>query len=347
MEEDLCMQSFKKAFFATISFIIILSLFSAMIILPWSNSHSVYYLDSDNRKELAGSIDCIISGASHGLTGFIPEIIDNELSWCSYNISGTLMTMEARTFILREELERNPVKTVVIEISYNALTRTQDSDHGEGDFPTLARIGSASGKLRFIKENLTLNECLDVYSRALLTGVLHLWAIATNQVSDTVDKKGYYEKNNNDVTLPETEVASAYNSETISIENNKTSVDELIKQISMCQEKGCRTIIAVTPLSNSIVWSTENFDEFYNWLKRFSEEQNCEFYDFNLLKDKYNLFVDSESYFDNMHLSKQGATAFSKVFAEVVKKAENEDVSDLFYKNYKEVKMKSPYAQYK
>lgn len=342
------MRDFKKATFATACFILILYVISIIIVLPWANSNSVYYLDSENRSTISGKLDCIISGASHGLTAFMPEIIDRELSMNSYNLSGTLLTMESRTFLLKKEIERNPVETVILEVSYNALTRGYETNHAEGEFPIIFRLDTTAEQIDYMTKHLKFDEYLDVYSRALLTGILHYRAIILNKNVSKIDPltKGYYEKKQNNVRLLDDEVSSVYNSESISVDNIEENVAELEKQISICKEKGCRVMIVVTPISDAMIWRTNNFDEFSNWLKAFCKAKGCEFYDFNLLKERYNLFFDNESFSDNTHLSKCGASKFSVKFSEIITKIDNgKDVSGLFYETYNEAKKYSPYVQ--
>lgn len=343
------MQTFKKTLLAIISFVLIVACLSLAIILPWANSESVYYLDSKYRNELAGSLDCIVSGASHGLTGFLPSVLDEKTSCNSYNISGTLMTMEARTVMLENELKRNPVNTVIIEVSYNALTRQQNSEHAEGDFVTISRLDNIFDMLSFMTENLTFNEWLDVYSRALFTGVFHLRALVAGKV-EKVDfsTKGYYERTLNNMVLNDEQAANLYNTITIEEKTVQTNVKQLEKQIKISKEKGCRVIVVVTPVTDSLIWQTKNFDVFNLWLDKFCEQQNCEFYDFNLLKERYELFSDETSYHDNVHLNKTGAISFTTAFSTVINKAKcGENTEALFYKSYNDLKEYSPYNKNK
>ncbi len=257
--------------------------------------------------------------------------------------------MKARTFLLKKELERNPVKTVVIEVSYNALTRMGNFEHSEGDFVALARLDTFKEKSSFVFQNLTLNDCLDVYSRALFTGVLHLGAVVLNKAPNAADfsKKGHLERDINDVSLRSDEIASLYNSDSIVEECVQSNIDELKKQLSFCRDKNCRVIIAVTPLADSKIWKTKNFNSFYKWIKTFCQEQNCEFYDFNLLKDRYSLFFDDQSFSDDVHLNANGATVFSTVFVQTINRVTaGKDISNLFYGDYNELKTHSPYMKY-
>ena len=73
----------------------------------------------------------------------------------------------------------------------------------------------------------------------------------------------------------------------------------------------------------------------------------CEMYDMNLAKDRYSLYHDDISFYDETHMSMAGAKAFTKALCDIVNKSRTgEDISPLFYKSYNEMKQDSPYMQY-
>ena len=45
-------------------------------------------------------------------------------------------------------------------------------------------------------------------------------------------------------------------------------------------------------------------------------------------------------------MSEEGAASFTKVFCDIIKRSETEDVSDFFYDSYEEMKADSPYMEY-
>ena len=73
------------------------------------------------------------SGASYAMRGFRPDILDQELGVNSYNLSCSRQTMQGRHELLNLELNRNPAKTVVLELSYDSMTRNRDEEGPEGD----------------------------------------------------------------------------------------------------------------------------------------------------------------------------------------------------------------------
>ena len=69
-------------------------------------------------------------------------------------------------------------------------------------------------------------------------------------------------------------------------------------------------------------------------------------WDFNLYRGRYELFTDRTSYYDDYHLSTDGATVFTRLMADCVKRARaGEDFSEEFYSSYEAMKADSPYGK--
>ncbi len=339
------MQTSKKIIISAISIICIVCLISVIIIVPYLKSESTYYLDSKARKNLSGSIDYIVIGASHGLSAFKPTVLDEELGVNSYNLSGTLLPMYCRTYLVNKELERNPVKTVVIELSYNSLSRNEGEEYGDGETVTKARLDSFGEQLSFLFKYVKVDDWLNAYSRDLANGIMFYKDkfLGTSRGID-YSAKGHLKKETVDNTLDFELINSTYNSSTAIDEPKEEILNELYKLIDLCKEKNCRVILTVTPLTDSFLWQNKDWDKFRIQTENIAKEKNLELYDFNLFKNRFGLFNDNESFNDNLHMSDDGASVFSKVFSETIKKVDSsEDVSGLFYKTYDEMKQQSPY----
>ena len=73
-------------------------------------------------------------------------------------------------------------------------------------------------------------------------------------------------------------------------------------------------------------------------MKAFAEELGCTYLNFNLLKGR-EAFLPDTCFSDKVHLNGTGSVAFSKVFAQAVKKVlDGEDPSGMFYENIDEMK---------
>lgn len=343
------MQTFKKILFPSIAFLLFLLIFSSVIIEPWIRSENTYYLDSKLREKLDGTIDCLVVGSSQGMTGFVPQIIDDELGTNSFNLSNVAMKMHGRLFMLQKELPLNPVDTVIIDISHDALTKENINNYGNGDAVTYARLGNAKDKISYLIKAIDCDDWLNIYSRNLMSGVVFwrdkIFGKGKNEVNYSA--KGYHTQGTSDNCLKEEDIVSKYNASTIVKPIKDETLDELNEILELCRQKNCRVICVTLPVTDALLWENSDWDDFSRWITDYCKERGCEYYDFNLLKEKTGFLSDKTSFFDSTHLGDQGAKDFTCAFCSVIKKVNSgEDVSGLFYSGYEEMKQHSPYMEY-
>jgi len=339
------MQVFRKVLFSLVGIILVVVLISVAVIYPYVNSEIYYYQDKNVRAELSGELDYMIIGSSHGLAAFKPAMLDEGLGCNSYNLAGGMMTFAARYHLLKKEIESNPVDTVVIEVSFNALTSENDDGYGEGDSSFLPRLDNLPERLKYLAKYVEVDDWLNVYAKLFIQGLSSFKYRSTSDVDYAA--KGYRAKETIDLSLNPDEVADTYNCSEIPVDFTESNVQYLQDMVDLCKANDIRVIIAVTPLSDSILWRCRNYDDFRCWLKDFSEDNSCEFYDFNLLKNRYEIINDNTSFYDMLHLSDSGATAFTQSYVEIMKRVNNgEDVSSYFFESYTQSKQYSPYMEY-
>ncbi len=342
------MPSSKKAILSTAIVLFFVIAISAVITLPYLRSESEYYLDSEIREELAGNIDCIILGSSHTLTAFDTATIDDRLDCFSYNISGLQMTLDGRYYMLEKELARNPVDTVILELSYNAFTRIENEEYAHGDESTIARLDSFSERIGYLLRYVTLDDWLNLYSRQISSGLSHYASMVLGSLKNAqfVGEKGSCFYDPVDVSIAPEKVAEEYNSGSVN-QFREENTEKVVKILRLCEDKGIKVIVVVTPVSDSFLWRLGNMDYFRTSLEDFCETRQLELYDFNLINSRYSLFQDDVSYKDQNHLSKPGAEAFTDLMCDILERvAAGEDVSDEFYDSYASLLKDSPYRQY-
>lgn len=343
------MHNFKKAILSTISFILIFAVISILVIVPYWNSEVDYFQDSQLREDLAGQIDCIVIGASHALTAFDTNIIDEKLGCFSYNLSGSMMTLDSKYYFLKKELERNPVETVIIEISYDTLGRNESNEYGIGDEVTISRLDSTSERLSYLAKYVSIDDWLNLYSRHFISSLASYTDVLRGQDVCNVDKtkKGYNPASASNLSLSPESAKSKFNSMQCSANYLDENVAKLNKLVNLCKMHNVRIIFVVTPLSNSLLWSMDGLDNFQNWLHDYSQIIGCEVYDLNLLKNYYSLFSDEHSFRDADHIGGIGSETFSIALCDLIQRTnEGQTVSDEFYDSYTSLKLDSPYMQY-
>lgn len=341
------MRNSERVLLSVLCFACVVALLFGAFLGLYYGSETLNIMDSGLRRSLAGSLDRIMIGSSHAWNGFMPAVFDSYLHSSSYNLSGGVFPMYAKELFLEKELSRNPLKLVYLEISDDTLTRTNERDYAEGDEIAIARLDSWAERFAYMKRFLTLDDCVNVYSRALLRGVQALASLAQHNSTLDYSARGFYGKNASDVTLTPAEAAARFEQERISPEAYRPeNIEQLRAVLQTCQDGGAEPVIVVLPVSDAYLWETAGEDDFRLWLVDFCRAEGCACYDFNLLRDRYSLFSDTDSYVNKTHLSRKGAETFTSVFAELMEKAENgEDIAPYFYGSYEELLRKSPYRE--
>ena len=359
-----CMQDSKKAIIVSVTYVLILILVSLLILEPYYNTDYLYTecMDRKYRDSLSGSIDYIILGASNGQNALSPTIIDERLCCNSYNLSSPSVSFRGRRALLDEEINRNSIKDVIIEVSYNTLERNRFQRLGSSWI--VPRLSSISSRLKYVlgEESIYNYDVIYAYnlSLAIFVGKHILFVIKDNigNLSDIVGiiskecsgfeyKKDFLIDHSNDLTYSSVEAKEVYNSEKIAdpTEYEPDNIVVLSDIIKECQERGCRVSLVVTPVSDAVIWRSNGWDGFYEYLKSYAKKKKVTFYGFNLLRNRYKLFNDRYSFSDDNHMSDKGAKAFTEEYCKIMKMNNlGQDTSDLFYKSYRDMKLDSPYA---
>lgn len=330
-------------------FLLVFILVSAFLIAPYLSSETFRYQDAALRQELAGDLNFLVIGASHGLQAFVPCTLDESLGCSSYNLSHSMMTLDSKEWMLRNELSRNPVETGVLELSNDTLSRDENSEYALGDDPVIGRADSWRERFDYIFHHVGFNDLGNLYSREILHGFLYWMHTVTNRGGSAVDyeAKGFCPEKSEDMRPDEQTAVQEYNSRAYTTDFSDRNVEKFVNIVNLCHQYGARVIIAVVPISDRSNWRYDGCDSFLAWSRQFAKENNCEFYDFNLLKDRYSLFSDEASFQDVNHLCESGAQIFTGAFADIIKKTDRgEDVSRYFYNSYTDMKADSPYMKY-
>lgn len=334
------MRNSKKLLKSAISMILCIGIISAAVIYPYDSSQ-----DRKLRAELQGTLDFLIIGASHAQFGFSTEVLDNELGVNSYNLSSVLMPLTGRYEMLKMELDRNPINTVVLEVSYDTLCTNYNATFNEGDHIIIVRMDSIADRIHYLCKYITVDGWLNVYARLIAHGISTWKDILKNKNGSSPNNKGYTPKSTVDVTLSENAVKNKYNRWAFEFDNIRQSNVEMLNSIvDLCHEHSARVIIAVTPVSDGYMWEHAKLDDFNTFLSAFCEANGCEYYDMNLDVTRYELYSDSISYMDETHLSGNGAEIMTSRFCKIIGSQDfDTDKSEVFYENYEKMKTDSPY----
>ena len=330
------MRNFKKALAAALGFLLCVVLIFGTIVWPYFHGQSFYYEDAQVRDDLAGSLDLLISGASHGACAFDTHTLDAELGVNSYNLSGPLMTMPARKTLLCKELDRNPVKTVIIELSCNALTRDRKAEGPEGDIYALPRMGGFSERARFFFGSFPPEEWLGVGADTLDRG-LQAWKARLRGDPPAMDPadKGFLPRDSWDMSMTDREFAEIHGTTAMVTRDRWDNKVPLYDMIQICKDRGIEVILVTAPMSDRMLAQFSGLELSHQWFVFCAETYGCPYLDFNLYRDRDDLFPDETAFFDSYHLSTEGARTFTRELTGLLEKVRaGQDVSALFFDNY-------------
>lgn len=332
------MGNFRQTIVKIALFLLALLLLTELITAPYYKNEVFAFQDGFVRDELAGSIDTLICGASHGYYGIVPERMDNVLSCTSYNLSTDMMTMHGRYELLKKEIERNPVDLVFLELSYNSLTRNRKEEGAEGDIYQLGRYTNRWERLSYFFRHILPEEYFFVYYDTLRCGF-----VAQQELREGRGARGTSEKYITKGYLPtavnpqETVAPENYHSTKISTELDPECLDYLDKITALCRENDIQLVVVGVPISQATTLRYDNLDVIFSDIQDYCLANDLPWFDFNLYKEKVALFPDETAYHDPTHLADGSAQEFTALMCQVYQQwQDGQDVTDRFYSSYAE-----------
>ena len=332
-----------KAICVSLIFVLAVAAVSAALLLQWAPR----YNDAPQRASLAGTVDTLYSGVSSFLYGLVPSVIDETLGTTSYNVSGLSMTFYGRKALLEKELARNPADTVYMEVTAETFVANQDFEGVEGDVYLLPRLDSFRERWDYFRKHISLDDMETAFSlNIFLAGRYWKDILLDHQDIDRVyADNGFVPFVHKNVALSPEKAASSRDKNTLDVDFKEENLRAFRENIEYCQAQGAKVVLVYIPISDQFIWKNSNWDELNENFIELAAETGCDFYNFNLLRNRFSILNDTESFYDEDHMCETGARSFSAAFADVMQKARSgEDVSSLFYASYEEMKQDSPYA---
>lgn len=330
------MHSFKRTAWKILVFALAVSLVTAVITEPYFQNEIYHYQDQGVRDQLAGTLDVLICGSSHAYRGIVPEILDKWLDCNSYNLSTSLMTMPGRYEMLKRELDRNPVELVILDISFNSMTRNRAEEGPEGDIYQLGRYRNPLERMAYFFKNFRLEEYgrtyYDTLSRGFAAWHMLLKGEGRRGSSDKYETRGFMPGPSNPTAMV---YEKDYHTQPQELSFDENCVKYMQKMVDLCRERDIPVIVISVPISQRLTLLYDGLDEIYAGCKTLCQTWQVPFYDFNLLKGKASLFPDDTAYFDVNHMSTSGAQAFTELLGSMVPQIlDGTDLSHHFYSSY-------------
>lgn len=234
------MHNFKKIILHTallIFFVIIILICST---LPYFWGESYYYQDYKVRTSLSGKLDTLVIGSSHALRSIKPTVLNEKLNTKAYNLSSPLMSMYGRYVMLEKEINRNPIKTVYLEISYNALTLNRKTLGLEGDLYVLGRFDNVFERINFFTNAFTPDEYRKVLSDIIVRSKN---SFSIHNTIEQYKTFGYLPIPSNNQLLSDEVKEKVKNTKVLDTKIKEESLYYFDKIIKLCKKNNIRSYI--------------------------------------------------------------------------------------------------------
>lgn len=332
------MHSFRRTLLKALAFLGSILLLSVAITEPYFQGDIFHYQDAAVRDSFAGTLDTLICGSSHAYRGIQPKVVDQRLGTSSYNLSTSLMTMEGRYELLKKELDRNPVELVILDASYNSFTRNRTEEGPEGDLYQLGRYNNIFERASYFFRHIRLDEYWRVYydtlnrSKDTYYYLLHGGKLTGN--TDKHETRGY--RGATTVPCPIVPVEE-YHTQPVFTKVDDTCVEYMDKMIALCKQRGIAVVMVVVPVSQSTTLRFQGLDDFCAYVTDYCDRWEIPLFDMNLFKGKVSMFPDSGRYYDELHMSDEGAWSVTHFICDVIELwQQGRDYRWLFYSSYSE-----------
>lgn len=299
------------------------------------------------------NIDLLILGSSHVYWQYDPSIIDESLNVHSFVAGTSSQPLDASCALLVEAGKTNSIDTVWMELcptnkgeiyserkSFSKIYIS--SDYLKPGLNKIKFILNASNSeyyvnsffplLRNKQSYLDRNYLLNSIKRKRSYDYLNYIPPGTS----SEDEKWYEERGFIGCsTVVENEDWSKENklSPFPEVIFSEDEMDSLKNIIDYCKKRQLRLVFISTPLTDFTLAQYGNYDEGREHIARLAEENELEFYDFNLCRPEFFTF-ESEKFLDRSHMNYYGAEEYSKLLGRFF--SGQIDPDDLFYDSYEE-----------
>ncbi len=280
------------------------------------------------------SIDILYLGSSHSYCTFDPEIIDNKLGTSGYQLGMPLQHYDSTYYTLREALNYQRPKTVVLELYWDMLddefeltqagylfqvmrNKELEKDYIKNVFPLSEKVKYNINIFRYqadyfayrntkLKEKLENNYGVFTPEKEKQQGI------------EQYRSKGYTYCNYNMLEDEFDKTNQFKNFDGLDWEINQTQVSYVNKISELCKENNINLICVTAPIANVSMDYIQNYDVVHNAIAKIAEDNGVEYIDFNIVNKEEKLLTN-ENFRDDAHLNHSGVEIIDNWFADWLK----------------------------
>lgn len=336
------MRNIKKIVLRLLLILVVLVVYEAGIKYAYEPNDVTVHATKQERKQMDGTIETVLCGTSLVQRTNL-DSIDRELSTTTFNIASSVQPVDGSYYMIKDTVEKNPVKTIFFGVSIEGLVReTTDSK-----WKTLVYDGleSEENRLQYLIHGTDIDEwpymCL--YS-ARVDNYLAFSQVKDNFILKQTEeyqqgalhinlyrgrgrfgrKKSYNCKTTG--TLKKGE--STFSTEKL----QKHQVTYLRKLIQYCKDKNIELILLHAPVTRDRINQYKDFTPIHDYYQSLAKEYQVPFWDFNYYKDLETVFP-AEVFEDEKHMNLQGGDVFAQKLMEVYQSYKNGDGVEQYFQD--------------
>lgn len=297
------------------------------------------------------NVDVLFCGASHVSHGILPEMLDELIGKSTCN-SGTPNQELVGTYaMIKAATEMYDLEEIFVDLDFRMVMRSEPFNkqrYTPAEFLTGHYLKNPKVKLEYILSSTSPKYYLNAFFPLGIkkTLVLNPKKVYKNLKSKLTGEYYEYKLDNGEkqyhpkgcvfeFEFVEKGTFSSGRAGKIDVSGVSPDIKKYLQKImALCEEKNIRLSFCSYPMSDFLLASRKNYDEFYSAMKKLLNGLGHEFYDFNLMKAEW-LSLEDEDFNDDEHLNDKGIKKFTLATANLLKTSP-ESRNALFYETYQE-----------
>lgn len=296
-------------------------------------------MSKQEREELEGTIDTLYCGTSIAYCAYNPLVLDEKLGTFSFNLGTASQPCVGTYYLVRETVEKNPVKQIYLTISIPTLKAERLPERYLSAFETMRSAKWKLAYLAAVKDNDLTTQALFYSTRVEpeeYTKTEKIRSNIKNKRNPGKKVEGYEERGFRSCEKYYHSEGPIKNSENNywhgdqgAAQMDPEAVTYMKKLAEFCKKEEIKLTMVVVPWSQDYIDAAGDLDNMDQVCRELAEEMGVDYYNFLLYKNRQELF-SNYAFKDEQHLNTTGGNMFSSLLADVVM---SDDPESYFYKS--------------
>ncbi|RDY31707.1 hypothetical protein [Lachnotalea glycerini] len=335
----------KKRIMKVVVFFVVLEIIITIVnLLFWDNVHSYTRLMIKEMYQYEGNIDVVFLGASHVYRSYDTEIADGILQKNTFNAGSSSQDFCSSYYLLKEISQYHNVDTVYFDVGFIMGRQEETSKIAVNILSAYMKNGF--NKISMMWNELGLEAVVDFFLPVRYGFKVNFISLYKEKLSYDYKSGGYsyvtydneeYKGNGFVYSYLEADENTAFSGYIIDEEKplSDMSLKYLMKMIEYCDKNGIKLVLVESPMPDATLEKTKGYQTYLNYIEQIAKENQIEFLNFNLAKNKL-LTMGMKDYKDNNHLNGIGAKKYTEAFCNLIigLKCGTINKEDMFFSYY-------------